>query len=346
MSFAWKVLPAVPIAALLLAGVARAESRVSAVVGAEGGYGSNPFLGTGDSEQTGSVILTASPTLSLTGPTSNLDLTGRLEQAFFTTRYKDVTNWSLSANAGVKLSPLSDLSFLAAYQSSVSSGLNSSIVIPNPDGTLPPPDPSTTEIAGQRSETFSGRAGFNSRISLRDTLSLSANVYKTDYPASLESSNTTYGSAISVSHIFSDAVSAGLGLSYSRSDYEQSLFGSSSSYSPSANASLRLLPRMRLDISLGASFNKIASGPTKAFFSGSANLCNRGEPRQFLPDRVPLGGRRGPVRQLHHQPGRRELQLFAHPAQLVQPRRQLFGNQVDRPDRAQRLQLSQRQCRL
>lgn len=284
MSFAFRLLPAIPIAALLLAGTARAESKASAVIGVEGGYGSNPLLSGGQDEQSGSVILSAAPTVSLIGPTSHVDLNGRVEQAFFTSRNSDYTNWSLGANAGVKLSPLSELSVQAGYTSRVSSGINSVVSLPTEDGTIPPPDPSETEIAGQRSESLTASGTFSSRLSTRDTLSLGANVYKTDYPASFNSSNTTYGGSVAISHVFNSKLSAGLSLDYSRTDYEQSTFGTSERYAPTANATISLAPRMLLTVSAGASFGKSsgttipssASSSTKAYFSGSANLCRQG----------------------------------------------------------------------
>ena len=280
MSFTSRLIPALPIAAMLLAGVARAETRTSVVLGAEGGYGSNPFLGSGDDEQSASIILSAAPTVSLIGPTSKIDLYGQAEQAFFTSRFGDYTNWALGANAGVQLSPLSDLSLGAAYSSHITSGLNSVIAPPTNDGSIPPPDPSATEIAGQRSKTLSGSGSFSTRVSLRDTVSVSANASKVDYSANLNSDYTNYGSSLGVMHIFSDKLSAGFSIGYSKTDYQSATLGTFQSYSPSANATLKLAARTSLAVSLGASFSKISgpgASPTKPYFSGSANLCRKGD---------------------------------------------------------------------
>jgi hypothetical protein len=282
-----RFIPAVPAAALLLASAAHAETRTSALVGVEGGYGSNPFFDSNTQNQdTGTIILTAAPNIALVGPTSNLNLSGRLEQTFIT-RYSGMTNWSLGADGSVRVSPRTSLSLGAAYASRVNNGLNTSIsAVPPDDPAAPLPDPSTTEAGGQRTKTFSSRAGLSSQISARDSVTFGATFVKADYPAIYNSSNKSYSGTVSFLHVFGERTSAGLGLTYSKTDYDQPLFGSFKAFSPSLNVSLKLAPRTTLNVSAGATFNSIDSttlipGSKKALFSGSLTLCHTGDRSSF-----------------------------------------------------------------
>ncbi len=141
MTIAARFLPAIPLAALLLAGAAQAESRASAVVSAQAGYGSDPFYGSsGNQDSSGSVVVSAAPTMTFLGPTSNVSLTGNIEHTFFSRQYSDLTNWTLGGNAGVQLGPNSSFALAAVYASTINSGLATSIntSLPTPDVHDPP----------------------------------------------------------------------------------------------------------------------------------------------------------------------------------------------------------------
>jgi len=284
MTIARRFLPALPLVALLTAGVARAETKASVDLSAEAGYGSNPFLGVGSNQDTGTLSLTAAPAISIQGPTSNVDLTGRVQENIFTSHYTDTTNWSLGAASVLKLSPLSSFTLRAGYSSEIYSGIYGSGASPLPPAEgqpLPPtPDPSITETAGLRTQTLTGNAGFQGTLSPRDTLTLSASAAKLYYPSTLNSDYVNYGGAVDVDHAFNSKFSGGLGFDYSKTDYDKTGYGSLQNLSPSARAMFKLSPRTTLNVSAGVTFSQSSGGlgpsTTATYFSGNATLCNNG----------------------------------------------------------------------
>jgi hypothetical protein len=287
MTLAARFFPTFPLAALLLAGAAYADTRASAVVSADAGYGANPFFdATTQGHNSGTITVAAAPRVEFVGPTSNLNLNGRVEHSLFTTHYPDVTNWSLGADAGVALGPRAHLRLAGSYASSVNTGLATQIQpIPPLDPTNPLPDPTATENGGLRTKTLSGSASVDSQISLRDTVNVSASVAKVDYQGAGSSSSTTYSASAGLSHVFNDRMSGGFSGTYSKSDYNQPTGGSFKTFSPALNMTLKLAPRTTLSVSGGATFDNDtnAAGVTTntTHFSGSASLCHAG-PRSNL----------------------------------------------------------------
>jgi outer membrane receptor protein involved in Fe transport len=283
MTLAARLFPTIPLAALLLAGAAHADTRASAVVSADAGYGANPFFdATTQGHNSGTITIAAAPKVEFVGPTSNLNLSGRVEHSFFTTYYPDVTNWSLGADAGLALGPRTNFKLGASYASTVNTGLETQIQpLPPQNPANPLPDPTATENGGLRTKTLTGTAGVDSQISLRDTLSVSAAVLKVDYQGVGSSSYTTYSGTVGVSHVFNDRMSGGLSATYAKTDYEQATFGSFKAFSPALNMTFKLAPRTTLSLSGGATFNNetSATGVTtnSTHFSGSASLCHAGE---------------------------------------------------------------------
>ncbi|MBO9581949.1 MAG: outer membrane beta-barrel protein [Sphingobium sp.] len=283
MSLTKHLLSTAPLAALLLTGAAYADTRTSVVVGAEGGYGSNPYFDAGgQNSSTGTVILTAAPRVELIGPTSNVNLSGRVEQAFFTSRYSDVTNWSLGADSAVRLSPRTNLTAGASYSSMVNSGLASAIQPLLPlDPLNPILDPTVTENGGLRTKTLAGRIGLDTKVSARDTITLGGTVAKVDYAGAGSSSYTSYSGTGGFSHVFSDRMSGGLTATYAKTDYDQAAFGSFKAFTPAATMSLKLAPRTTLNVSAGVTFNTesrpAAPSVNTTAFTGSAALCHEGD---------------------------------------------------------------------
>ncbi len=284
MILAMRLFPAIPVAALLLASTAHADTRASAVVSAQGGYGSNPYFDSQDND-TGTIVLTAAPTVSLIGPTSTVNLNGRVEQVFFTSRYPDMTNWSLGADAAIKLSPRSNFKLAGSYSSAVNSGITQVSAVPPLDPNNPLPDPTTTEEGGRRTKTLAGNASFDSQFSLRDTVTLSGGALKVDYEAPNSSNYKSYFGTIGLMHVFNDTVSGGVSATYSKTDYDQAAAGSLKSFSPAFNLALKLSARTTLDLSAGATFSKDSGGTlpssTQTNFSGSASLCHKGDRTNF-----------------------------------------------------------------
>ena len=277
----------IPLAALLLAGAANADTRASAVVSADAGYGANPFFdSTAQGHDTGTITVAAAPRVEFVGPTSNLNLSGRVEHSFFTSNYPEVTNWSLGADAGVALGPRSNLRLGASYASNVNTGLITQIQpLPPLDPANPLPDPTATENGGLRTKTLTGSAGVDSQISRRDTLTASATVIKVDYQGAGSSSYKTYSASAGLSHVFNDRLSGGFSATYAKTDYDRASFGSFKAFSPALNMTFKLAPRTTLSVSGGATFNNEtnAAGVTtnSTHFSGSASLCHAG-PRSNL----------------------------------------------------------------
>lgn len=280
MTFAVRMLvPAVPLASLILAGAAHAETSASAKVGVEGGYGSNPYLDA-SSSATGSITTRVVPTVLINGPTSTLSLSGSVEHVIFSQLYPDMTNWSLASGLSYKLSPRETLTANASYSSQVQNA-QSSALIPQLPGEIPPIDPSAGELGGRRVLNFNAQAGLTSNISTRDSLSVSAFVGKVDYDTVTvdDYSYSSYGGSLGIDHALNARTTLGVSLSYSKSDYASALFGSTQQISPSANASLKLSPRLTFNASAGVSISRIDQGGgsiNQTHFSGEANLCYTG----------------------------------------------------------------------
>jgi hypothetical protein len=276
MTIVMRMLPSLSLASLLLAGAAHAETRASATVGVEGGYGSNPALSNG-SGNAGSITGRIAPVVTILGPTTQLDLNGRLEQIVFTKGYDDMTNWTLGGELGVTLSPRSKLSISAGYSSYVQSAF-SDISTPPGAGELPQVDP---DLGGQRIENLDANASFSSQVSARDSLTVSAFVGDVNYDgvAFAGNSYTSYGTSIGLSHAMNSRTSLGGSVAYTKSNYDVAANGSFQQISPSVNASLKLSPRLTLNVSTGVSFSqsKMPTGSSKrTHFSGSADMCYAG----------------------------------------------------------------------
>ncbi len=283
MTLTAKLFPTIPLAALLLAGAAYADTRASAVVSADAGYGANPFFDTTtQNNNSGTLTLAAAPRIEFVGPTSNLNLNGRVEHSFFTTHYPDITNWSLGADASAALGPRTNLRLGGSYASNVNTGLETQIQpLPPQNPANPLPDPSATENGGLRTKTLTGSAALDSQISLRDTLNVSATLVKVDFQGPGSSSYTVYSGSAGLSHVFSDRMSGGFSATYSKTKYDQATFGSFNAFSPALNMTFKLAPRTTLSVSAGATFDNETSATgvstNSTHFSGSASLCHAGE---------------------------------------------------------------------
>jgi hypothetical protein len=275
-----RIIPALPLAGLVLASAAHAETRTSAIISAEAGYGSNPRLSSAGGQQAGSLIGRFEPTISLSGPTSQVSLTGRVEHIMFTKNHPDLTNWSLSSGASVSLTPLSSLSAGASYNSRVNNSV-SGVPIFDPDEEFPVIDPSEIELSGRRVKTLSGNANYSNTLSPRNTLTVGIYASDVDY----DSVGVTgydyrsYGGSIGLMHQLDARTGIGASVGYSTSDYDSADYGKFRQISPSLNVSTKLSPRLDLSASAGASFSHIeqlAGVINQTHFSGRANLCYTG----------------------------------------------------------------------
>lgn len=289
MTFASRMLPALPLAGLLMAGMAQAETTAGARVGVEGGYGSNPFLDS-TTGASGSLTGRIEPTVTVVGPTSQIVTYGRLEHIVFTDHFKDMTNWSLGSTVSLTLSPRSNLRFTGGYSSQVQSAVSTVLPVPG-EGEQPGVDPSSGELGGRRIRNLNGSAGLTSQITARDELTVDAFVTDVNYEGALLNgySYTSYGGSLGVSHALNARTSLGGSVSYSKSKYDTASFGDFQSITPSLNASIKLSPRLTLKASAGASFSRIkvptvvvglltipGSTSNQAHFSGQAELCYAG----------------------------------------------------------------------
>ncbi|MBO9574365.1 MAG: hypothetical protein J7494_01380 [Sphingobium sp.] len=278
MTIAWRMLPAVPLAGLLIAGAAQAETTAGATIGVEGGYGSNPLLDSSVGES-GSLIGRIEPTLKVVGPTTQLAAFGRVEHIIFSKLYPDMTNWSLGSTVALTLSPRSKFSLSGGYSSQVQTTLSG--LLPLPGEEDPVLDPSGAELGGQRIKNLNGSARFTSQVSARDEITVDAFVSDVDYDSSIFTgySYTSYGGSLGLSHAMNARTSLGASVSYSKSNYDSAAFGDFQQITPSLNASFQLSPRLTLSTSAGISFSqiKLPTGTSnETHFSGQAELCYKG----------------------------------------------------------------------
>lgn len=279
MNLAHRIAPALPLAGLLLASAAQAETKASAVATLEGGYGSNPLLNSlAGSQTSGSLLGRIQPTVIIEGPTTQLNLNGRVEHIVFTDGYKDMTNWSIGSSLGVDVNARSKFSLTAGYASQVQSAVSSSLPIPGED---PAVDPATGELGGQRIKSLNGTATFTSQLSARDEISVSTFASDVTYGSAAYTGydHKSYGGSVGLSHAMNARTSIGGSVSYAQSSYDSAAFGEFRQITPSVNASIKLSPHLLLTAGAGLSFSRTSVGGTttnQTYFSGQASLCNKG----------------------------------------------------------------------
>ncbi|GEM_PF-2524277 len=269
---------------LLLAGAAQAETTTSARVGVEAGYGSNPLLGTsGRGGETASLIGRFDPTVTISGPTSQIRLGGNVEHAIFSAGHRDITNWGLGAALTASLTPLSRIGLNANYASRVHNGFSGyNSPLPPLEGEEPLPDPWEAELAGSRTKTLSGGANYSTSLSARTSLSLSAFASDVSYDDTTVADRgyTSYGGSVGLSRATGQNSSIGVSLGYTTSDYDNALFGHFTQVSPRVTAVLQVAPRLTLSGSAGVGFTRTtqpAGTRNHTNFTGEATLCHAGD---------------------------------------------------------------------
>jgi hypothetical protein len=272
-----------PIVFVLWSGTAIAETKISADANLEGGYASNPFLGSGG--DTGAATATASimPKIVFEEATSSLSLTGNAGRTLYSrSGYRANENYGLQGAYLRKLSPLSSFNISAGYSQSTQNALQPILSpIQGIDTGVNILDPSAIETLGQRVKIFNGSAGFTTTLSPR--LSLSAQAYGSivKYPTrgSFAQDYDSFGGGLNLSYALNDRISLGPSVSYSRSVYKNDLFGSSNQISPGITVNMRFPSRLRLTLTGAAAISTIDQAglsTTRTSLNASANLCRDG----------------------------------------------------------------------
>jgi hypothetical protein len=275
-----------PLALVLPAGSAGAETLAGAVASLNGGYDSNPLLGSGGAGSGSSAALataTFAPVLRLLAPTNSVEFRGSVDHTTYSHRYSDITNWQLNSAFDQILSGGSKFGVKALASSRKT--LGGATVQPTDPGETP--DPGAVEDLGRRVRNYSGAASFSTTFSPRDSLSLGANVSAARYDQNgvqVASDSDSFGANFAFSHAVSETLSLRAGGAYSHQSYSSSLFGSSSVIQPFAGVELRMSGGISLSADAGVSFSSsdTATGTShRQSFYGSANICRDG-PRSSL----------------------------------------------------------------
>jgi hypothetical protein len=277
---------------LLASGAAIAETKMGAEIGANGGYATSPFGagGRGSGEAgTGTASGTVRPTVSFLSPTGQIVLTGQVTHTEYFRRYDATTDYSVSSQMRKQLSEVTSVSGTASFTSSVRNAL-----FPVLDPSVPPGDPAgpiavdpaAAENFARRTKTVSGNLSLDTRLSARDSITVSARgaLLRFSQALAFTSDYDSYGGAISYRRAIGENSSIGVSMDVSKMAYDDVDFGNSTQYSPAALLRLELAPRISLDLSAGVTiseFDRLTGGSSQTSFSGTGNLCREGDRSQF-----------------------------------------------------------------
>lgn len=273
----------------LVSSNAVAETKITAVAAAEGGYSSNPYNSSARSTSSATVNATLTPVVVITSPTGQVRLSGMVRHTEYAQLYSGTTDYSVSASTGYSISPLTSISAAASFSSRVRNSLypirGSDVV--SPDDPVEPDDPIIDDPSGatnfeKRTNTFTGNVGLSTTLSPYDTLSVSGLGSKVSIsnPSTLSRGYATYGGGLTYMRVVGPSTSIGLTANVTRSQYENEGAGSSTQIAPSLVLSTTLAPRLSVRATIGVTFSntELLFGSTKrSSLSGSINLCNAGD---------------------------------------------------------------------
>lgn len=283
MSDRFSGLRLVPLVLALSGGTAVAETKISADVNVDGGYASNPLLRVGGNTDSATLTANFHPTIRFESATNEFSLSGNVGRTIYSRDFGDNENYSVQGGFRQQLSPRSSFRLGGGFSQTMQNALQPALSpIAGEDSGVNILDPSAAENLGLTTRTLNGSGSFTTALSSRNSLSVQAFGARVTYPdrGSLAQDYDNYGGGLNISHTLNDRISIGAGANYARSDYDNSLYGSSSQISPTLNVGIRFPSRLRLGLNGGVTFSRINQAglsSNRTAFSGGVNLCRDGD---------------------------------------------------------------------
>ncbi len=242
-------------------------------------YDSNPFLSTGDNLSSGSVTAGVQPKLTYSDVTNDVTLTGDYDRTEYFRRYDGTDAYGGGLDARHRFSPGTDAFVSLRYDSNVIGQYDDTLA--NNAG-IPPIDDTDINLIGtrQRSSIYSANAGFNAKLSPKDSISGNVGATASRYPGRAQGADSNnYGGSLSYSRAISERSRVGLSGSVYYIDYD--LTGLHTMVmQPAVTFSTQLSPTWSFDASIGVSFSDLSvpglDDRKDTSISGSANICHKG----------------------------------------------------------------------
>ena len=190
------------------------------------GYGTNPFLVSGQNGGSGLVGFTLSPVLTRRAETSTTSLGVTYNRDQYFRRYDHADDFLVDLNRTQQLSTKLSATAHAGYSSSISA-----FISPTFDNIVVDPTVIDQLALGQRRKRIEGDAGLSWQPTARDTFTLGVNAEKDSYGGRTAIDYYYYGANGSYSRAISSHTRIGVQLAASKVD--QKGFRDSISYSPS-----------------------------------------------------------------------------------------------------------------
>lgn len=278
--------------ALANAGVAHAETTVSAEASLRAQVASNPYLASGEDTAAASATVSFTPALLSGDGVTEFRLTGRVVHTEFSRRYRGSTTYGGTAAVSHKFSSNFEMKSQGSFDSQVVGAEDILVATPNglgPDGLspgglsgigVPPFVPGDTSLDGlQRRRSFlTGDVDFRYRANSRDMIDFGASFGVIKYIGSaLAQDSNIIGYRLGYGRKLSDRMTVGFTASGSHVDYRQRTLGDARTYSGQVTLTTQFDARWSLTASVGPSFASIR-GPLgrikQTTAGGSLNLCN------------------------------------------------------------------------
>lgn len=248
------------------------------------GYDTNPFLSQGNDLASGTVKAEVRPSLSYRTETGQAVLGGYYDRSEYLRRYGHTDEYGATLDTRKRFSSSFDTFVTLRYDSSV---IGESDDYVSGSAGAPPVDDTDINLIGQRqrSNLYSAQAGFNLKVSPKDTVSVDGGVTAVRYPnRPAGSSSDNYGGRVALAHAISEKTQVGVSVSVYRIDYDVDGLNTMV-VQPGVTFSTKLSPTWTFDAMAGVSFtnNAVPGLPDSKHtgWAGSANLCHKGEANRF-----------------------------------------------------------------
>ncbi|MDB5687543.1 MAG: hypothetical protein JWR77_2132 [Rhizorhabdus sp.] len=248
------------------------------------GYDTNPFLTQGNDLASGSVKVGVRPSLSYRTETGETVLSGTYDRSEYLRRYGHTDEYGATLDTRQRFSSAFDAFVTLRYDSSVigeSDDYVSGLAGP------PPIDDTDINLIGQRqrSNIYSAQAGFNLKVSPRDTISVDGGFALVRYPdRPAGSSSDNYNGRVGYTHAISEKTRVGASIMVYRIEYDVDGLRTMV-VQPGVTFSTKLSPTWTFDATAGISFSKNSvpgfADTNDTGWAGSANLCHKGSTNRF-----------------------------------------------------------------
>lgn len=239
------------------------------------GYDTNPFLSAGTDLSATYVETSIAPKLSKQSEKGEIALSGHFDRTAYLERYGKADNYGAALEAQHRVTPKLNTFAALRYDSEII-GQGDDRVTGNP---IDNPDVNLIGLR-RRAETYRASAGFQYQVNPKDTISVDGGYTATRYNGPAGNDSDNYGGRVGWQHAISSRSKIGVSGSIYKIEYDTPGL-STLIMQPAVTFSSQLSATWTVDASLGMSFSDLslpapfADRRTKGL-SGSIELCHTG----------------------------------------------------------------------